>query len=415
MEYRTASKGQSVTQPENRIPLSTDEEQWLLDLAIQQTGQVQHFWEARRLPVSVKTHAMISKQLGKNAQKLERLARSEDVAGHGLTALDFYWEAAKAYSAAQHTILVTNAEKRFLLGSAVRCYDRVRQLSPNRIEKLEIPWEGGTLSGYLHLASSEPAPLVFFLTGIDMTKEVVPDPLRNWAALRGMHLFVFEGPGQGEANLRGLRLGLDNYERAASAALDVLVDRPEIDAARVGLYAMSFGSYWGARLAGTDRRFAAVVLQWASLSDMNFLFGGSASPRYKQVLAYVTGVGSEEELNEFIDRMDSSAFAPQIEAPTLITVGEFDQRNRLDEIYRFYDTMTVERELWVFADQHHRLSVKGSAGHQTADVDTHLFGMDWLQDRLHGKPLAQSSGVKYLEGIGPNDPRVAERRQWFDA
>jgi hypothetical protein len=168
-----------VTQPENRIPLSTDEEQWLLDLAIQQTGQVQHFWEARRLPVSVKTHAMISKQLGKNAQKLERLARSEDGAGHGLTALDFYWEAAKAYSAAQHTILVTNAEKRFLLGSAVRCYDRVRQLSPNRIEKLEIPWEGGTLSGYLHLASSEPAPLVFFLTGIDMTKEVVPDPLRN--------------------------------------------------------------------------------------------------------------------------------------------------------------------------------------------------------------------------------------------
>lgn len=398
------------------IRLSTDAEQWSLDLAIQQTGQVQHFWESRRLPAAVKTHAMISKHLGKNARKLERLARSEEEAGHLLTALDLYWDAAKAYSAAQHTILVTNDEKRYLLAAAVQCYDHVRRLAPGRIERIDIPWEGHNLTGYLHLASEGPAPLVFFLTGIDMTKEVVPDPLRNWAALRGMHLFVFEGPGQGESNLGGLSLTLDNYEKAASAALDHLVARPDIDASKVGLYAMSFGSYWGARLAGSDHRFAAVVLQWASLSNMEHLFQGSASPRYKQVLAYATGAADEVELDDFISRMDASASAPQIAAPTLLTVGEFDQRNRLDEIYRFFDEMKVERELWVFADQHHRLSVKGSAGPQTADVDTHLFGIDWLQDRLEGKPMTSSGEVKYLEGngIGPNDPEVAQRRQWFD-
>jgi hypothetical protein len=249
-----------------------------------------------------------------------------------------------------------------------------------------------------------------------MTKEIVPDPLRNWAALRGMHIFVFEGPGQGECNLNGLPLTLDNYEPAASSALDHLLDRPEIDVNRVGLYAMSFGSYWGARLAGTDNRFAANVLQWASLSDMRYLFQGSASPRYKQVLAYATAASDEEELDAFIAGMESASFAGRIEAPTLLTVGEFDQRNRLEEIYHFYDSMTVDRELWVFADQHHRLSVKGSPGSQTAEVDIHLFGLDWLKDRLDGKPVAEPGRVLYLEsnGIGPNDSSAVHRRQWFD-
>jgi Esterase FrsA-like len=400
-----------------RIPLSSDGEQWSLDLAIQQTGQVQHFWESRRLPQGVKTHAMISKFLGKNAQKLERLAKGEDEAGHGLTAMDLYFDAAKAYSAAQHTIFTSNLEKRFLLESAVRCFDQVRRLAPISIERLDIPFEGGSVSGYLHLADvEEPAPLVFFITGIDMTKEGVPDPLRNWARLRGMHLFVFEGPGQGECNLNGPALTLDNYERAASAALDELVKRPEIDQSKIGLYAMSFGSYWGARLAGTDSRLAANVLQWASLSDMSYLFQGAASPRYKQVLAYVTRAGSEADLDAFIGGMDVSGFAAAIDAPTLITVGEFDQRNRLDEIYRFFDAMTVDRELWVFADQHHRLSVKGSAGHQTSDVDTHLFGIDWLQDRLEGRPVSRNGDVIYLDGsgVGPNDPGAAVKRRWFE-
>ena len=402
---------------ERRIRLRSDADQWSFDLAIQQTGQVQHFWDPRRLPVGVTTHDMISKQLGKSAQRLERLAGSEAAAGHRLTALDFYFEAAAGYAQAQHAIFVNSAEKRMLHDSSLRCYDRVREFAPVPIEKVVIPWRDKSVTGYLHLAPVDaPAPLVFFITGIDMTKEMVPDPLRNWATARGMHLFVFEGPGQGECNLDDLYLTIDNYEQAASGAISHLIARPEIDPERVALYAMSFGSYWGARLAGTDDRLAAVVLQWASVSDMHYLFQGFASPRYKQVLAYVTRARSEEELDEFIAQMRAAPFAPAISAPTLITVGEFDQRNPMEEIYRFFDSMTAPRELWVFADQHHRLSVKGTAGAATTAVDTHLLGMDWIRDRFDGRPLTRSGEVRYLEGngIGPNDPAAAVKRHWFD-
>ena len=412
------SEGQAPVEPrEERLRLRSDADHWSFDLAVQQTGQVQHFWDPRRLPASVTTHDMISKQLGKGAQRLERLARSEAAAGHGLTALDFYFEAAGGYAQAQHAIFVNNPEKRMLHQSSLRCYDEVRKLAPVVIEKVVIPWQGKSVTGYLHLAPVEnPAPLVFFITGIDMTKEMVPDPLRNWATARGMHLFVFEGPGQGECNLDDLYLTVDNYEQAASAAISHLIARPEVDPRGVALYAMSFGSYWGARLAGIDDRLAAVVLQWASVSDMHYLFQGFASPRYKQVLAYVTRAKSEEELDEFIAEMKAAPFAPAIGAPTLITVGEFDQRNPMEEIYRFFDSMTSPRELWVFADQHHRLSVKGTAGASTTAVDTHLLGMDWIRDRLDGRPLTGSGEVRYLEGngIGPNDPAASVKRHWFE-
>ncbi|HET6152110.1 MAG TPA: alpha/beta hydrolase [Marmoricola sp.] len=403
---------------DRRLPLASDASQWEFDLAVQQTGQVQHFWEPRRFPASVQMHAMVPKHFGIRGRRLERFGDVERAAGHNLTALDFYFEAAVAYGSGQHAIFVDNDEKRLLHSSSVRCYDAVRELAPRVIERVEFEFEGATLSGYLHLADVEgPAPLVFMISGIDMTKEMVPDPMRNWATERGMHLFVFDGPGQGSSNLNGFPLTVDNFERASSAALDVLLERREVAADQVVLYAMSFGSYWGARVAATEPRFAAVVLQWASVCDMNYLFNGHASPRYKQVLAFATRVGSEEELDAFINAMGLDELVGRISAPTLVTVGEFDQRSPLEGVYEFFDAMTCPRELWVFPDQHHRLSVRGGAGANTSGVDTHSFGMDWLQDRLRAVPLSRDGQVRYLDGsaAGPNDPRLAEHRHWYDA
>ena len=69
-------------------------------------------------------------------------------------------------------------------------------------------------------------PLVFYVPGCDQTKEAWPHPYYNQALQRGMHAFSFDGPGQGESNLRGIRLTADNYEEAASAAIDYLAQAP---------------------------------------------------------------------------------------------------------------------------------------------------------------------------------------------
>jgi len=390
-------------------------QQWIFDKAVNETGRVFHYQEPGRgrLPPSVKMHAMISQHLGQGARRLERIAEAEAEAGNNVTALEFSFDAASAYAHAQHTVFAVNEEKRYLHSSVLRCYERVRELAPYRIERLEIPFEDTIVSGYLHLApTAGPAPTIFFIPGCDMTKEMVPHPLYNFAAARGMHLFAFDGPGQGESNLRGLHLTTDNYERAASAALTVLLDRQDVDA--VALYALSFGSYWGARFAATDDRLAASVLAWASICDKYYLFE-EESPRYKQLFAFMTGAESEAELDEFRDTMHLDDMIERISAPTLVTVGQYDPRSPLDEVYRLYDRMSADRELWVFENQHHQTNLKGQFALQWWG-DHHSMSADWLNARMRGTPVEASGSTRWLAsgGAGPHTGEVANRRRWFE-
>ena len=55
--------------------LNRDGHQWIYDWIVKETGRVFH-WdeEGRELPASVKSHGQISKHLGKQAQRLEKVA-----------------------------------------------------------------------------------------------------------------------------------------------------------------------------------------------------------------------------------------------------------------------------------------------------------------------------------------------------
>ncbi|MGH3484198.1 MAG: alpha/beta hydrolase family protein [Nocardioidaceae bacterium] len=400
-----------------RARLRRDGQQWDFDRAVKDTGRVFHFQHPGRgkLPPSVKMHAMISKHVGKRGQALERIARAEADAGHDLTAIEFYFDAAVAYANAQHTVFAVNDEKKYLHGSVLRCYDEIRRLSPTPIEHIDIPWRDTLVSGTLHLAPGDgPAPLIFFIPGCDMTKEMVPHPLYNFATQRGMHLFVFDGPGQGESNLRGIKITQDSYEDAASTALTELIARPDVDGDRVGLYSLSFGSYWGARFAATDERLAANAFVWASICDKYHLFE-EESPRYKQLFAFLTGLDTEAELDEFIAGMALDDLLPRISAPTLLTVGEYDPRSPVDEVYELYDLIEAPAQLWVYADQHHGANIRSSDANQWY-ADHHSTTADWLKERLSGKPIDAPGETLYIQPASqsPSDPQVARRRQWFE-
>jgi dipeptidyl aminopeptidase/acylaminoacyl peptidase len=403
--------------PHDRIRLHRDKQQWALDKAIKDTGRVFHFqYPGRgRLPESVRMHKMISKHVGRIAQRLERLADEEAAAGHDATALDLYFEASIKYADAQHTIFVNNDEKRLLHSASLRCYDEVRARAPYTIEHVDIAWRDTVVSGNLHLAPVDgPAPCVFFIPGCDMTKETVLHPHFNHGAQRGMHVFVFDGPGQGESNLRGIPLTTDNYEDAASQALSWLLDRPEIDG-RVVLFAMSFGSYWGVRFAATDHRLKAAALPWSSVCDKYYLME-EESPRYKQLFSYLTQAKTEDDLDRFVEEMDLLPMAGDLACPVLLSVGEYDPRSPTDEVYDFYDRITAPAELWVYADQHHTASLAPAGGMTSWNRDIYPTSFDWLLDRLNGREMVHAGEVLYLEptGGGPNGTDVRHRRHWFE-
>lgn len=416
--YVEPTEQDSATPPvPQRPPLARDAQQWMFDWMVKETGRVFHFQYAGRggLPASVKSHAMIAKHVGKIGRRLERLASEEEAAGHPETAMDLWFDAATAYANAQHTIFVNNAEKRELHRSSLAAFDRVRALSPYHIERIEIDWEGHTLAGNLHLAPGDgPHPLIFFVPGCDMTKEMAPHPRWNHAGQRGMHMFVFDGPGQGESNLAGVALTADNYERAASAAIDVLTERSDVDSDRIGVYGLSFGSFWALRIAAHDSRVAAVAAPWASYVAKHHLMN-EESPRYKQLFAYLTQAHSEDELDAIASAMTVEDEITRITCPMLLVSGEYDPRSPIDEVYELFDRCSDNAELWVFADQHHMATLSGIPDVPLWMLDIHALAADWLRDRLRGNASQHQGQVLYLDpGNGPSASAPAARRRWFE-
>ncbi len=398
--------------------LARDNQQWFFDWMVKETGKTFHFQpDGRgRLPKSVRSHDMISKHVGMAAKKSERLAQTEMEAGHKETAMELYYSAALQYADAQHVVFETGDEKKFLHGGVIRCYDKVRELAPYKIEHVDVPWNGTVVSGNLHLApGNDPKPLIFYVPGCDQTKEAWPHPYYNQALQRGMHVFSFDGPGQGESNLRGIRLTDDNYEDAAAAVIEVLMKRREVDAKKIGVYALSFGSFWGMRIAAKNRNIAAAAAPWASFVDKYYLMT-EESPRYKQLFAYLTQSSSEAELDAVWQKMTMDGLMDKITCPTLIVAGEYDPRAPIDEVYRAFDEMTAPAELWVLPDQHHNGSITQKGRSSVWEADIHAFVCDWMRERFNGVPMKHPGKSMWIDpaGAGPNAPGISYKRRWFD-
>ena len=120
--------------------LERDNQKWVYDWVIKETGKVFHFQSdgRGRLPRSVRSHDMIAKHMGLSAGRLERLAQAEAEAGHRETAMELYFQAALQYLDAQHTVFDVNDEKRFLHGAAMRCYGQVAN-SRHPAEHVDVP------------------------------------------------------------------------------------------------------------------------------------------------------------------------------------------------------------------------------------------------------------------------------------
>ncbi|MPZ23068.1 MAG: alpha/beta hydrolase [Dehalococcoidia bacterium] len=400
------------------IKLRRDSQQWIFDWMVKEQGKVFHFQPDGRggLPRTVRNHEMISKHVGKIALRLQRLAQEEEKAGHKETALEFYFDAATAFGNAQHIIFENNAEKKFLHSSVIKNFDKVRELAPHPIEHVDMPWGDKVISGNLHLLPGRPkAPVVIYIPGCDMVKEMYPHPYYNQAHQRGMHILSLDGPGQGESNLRGYKVTENNYEDAVSSVIDYLQTREEVDSDQILMYGMSFGTFWSVRSAAHDDRIKASVHPWASICDKYYLMN-EESPRYKQLFSYLTGAGSEEALDAITSKMTLDKQLPNIKNPILLTVGEYDPRSPLQDIYSLFETIKAPKELWVYEDTHHMATLTGGSEAMLWRLDSHSMVLDWLRDRVDGKQIAnEGKAVTLRTGMGgPSGATAAAGREWFN-
>jgi dipeptidyl aminopeptidase/acylaminoacyl peptidase len=364
-----------------------DNQQWILDYLTKTTGRVVSFaQDGRTLPPEVKSYRMIPRVVEKHARH---------------TAAELYWNASEYYREAQHSIYEdNNREKIYLHAKLLECFECMMKYADHPIERVEIPFEGNFIQGIFHMLPGRPkGPVVLHLPGMDQTKESRLDPLHHPYVMRGFHCLQIDGPGQGTSNIRKIRLTVDNYQRAAKAAMDWLCSRSEVDSERIVVSGYSFGSHWAMELAAIDNRVKAIATAAATYGPKRALFE-QASPRSKQVGMYMTDIHDEDEFDAFADKLVINEFAPKVHCPSLFCAGEYDDVGPIEEVVEVYKTVPAPKELWVIENGFHNPIGTSNFG------GTGFFGVlaDWMNDVLTGKKpadLDQIVIIPVLGGAGP--------------
>ncbi len=375
-----------------------DNQQWIMDWMVKTTGRVINFeYDEREVPPYVRNYAQVPRAMAKLGLAKERMADAAASAGRKRTALHTYYKAIRNYHTAQHAIFEDDsAPKIEYHARLLRCFDRIMELSDDPIERVEVPWDGKQIQGNLHLIPGAPkAPCVIFLPGMDMVKEIVPDPTDNVFTSRGMHCLSIDGPGQGMSNIRKIRVTADNYEHAVSAVIDYLETRPEVDSDKIALVGASMGSYWGVRSAALDSRIKAVAVSMSNMGSKTAIFE-QASPRFKQIFMYMAGMSDEDEFDAMAAKMSTDGYAAKITCPFLLVAGEYDPLSPIEDIEQFFDELAGPKELWALADFYHMIWDPPHFG----NISAYHHMSDWIVAALAGE--MEPSHSKYVY-FGPND------------
>ena len=339
----------------------------------------------------MKKFADISREFGKVAEKCEAVARRAESAGHHVTAREHYFSAANLYAATQWPIWEDDHEWNMRLSNKKNeCYGKYMEFAAHPIERVEIPFEGKSLPGYLHLPVGRrgKVPCALAIGGMDGWKEASSPTYGDKYLERGMAVLTLEGPGQFESSIRNLKCTADNFPRAGKTAIDFLVKHPAIDSEKIVLWGISMGSFWVPQiLAYDDRPKAAAVGSVCHESGMQTIFN-EACPSFKARFMWMAGYEDETEFDRFAQTLSLRGVGAGIKRPILIVAGEADELSPIAYTYQFYDEIKSPKKLLVYEGQKHSVP----------SPIVHTKFADWIKDRLDGKPM--ESEIIYVEMTG---------------
>ena len=208
----------------------------------------------------------------------------------------------------------------------------------------------------------------------------------HWAELaaRGISCLMVDCPGSGEAlRLQGLTARVD-AEAWATACVDYLLTRPDVDPARIGLTGWSLGGYYAPRAAAFEKRLALVVAwganhDWGAVQRRRLEHEGERPvPRCWEHVLWVWGQPDLDTFIKFADQIRLDGVVSQISMPFLICHGENDRQIPLQYAHRSYDQATASprRELRIFT------AAEGGAAHIGLDHLPYVSGYvaDWVSD-----------------------------------
>ena len=119
-----------------KLRTQRDNQQWMLDLALNMRGRVQNFeMDGTELPPGKRAHnyRMFPKQWREAGERHEALAKHAQARGHNETATFHYDEAVEAYRMAQHPIFYDDHPVK------IASYDKLCEMVDRRSDVASYP------------------------------------------------------------------------------------------------------------------------------------------------------------------------------------------------------------------------------------------------------------------------------------
>ena len=286
---------------------------------------------------------------------LENLAEEALSKGNTYTARCLFHEAAGCFHIGQHIYFIDIEEKNQAQERARENYRRAIELydEEQRPIRIEIPFRGTVIPGYLRLTGQPNRPLIIQINGLDNIKEIENQYLGNYLLEAGFNVFVFDGPGQGEMR-RNMKM-MPDYEKAVTAIIDWFEENNtyNIELRKIGTTGMSFGGYLSPRAAAFDKRISCAI----GIGGLGYLKTGMAkkvNPIWARDLLHVTGFKNIEEAKVEWDKIDIKK-APPLDRPLLIIHGGKDTviPHPKEQVDYIMDWAVGEKELKYYPDGEH--------------------------------------------------------------
>ncbi|MGE5216963.1 MAG: alpha/beta hydrolase family protein [Chloroflexota bacterium] len=282
----------------------------------------------------------------------------------------------------------SSAEKMICYRGALRTFLKAGAAMEPPLERIEIPFEGKKVVGYLQIPSGVARPpVVMHWGGVDGWKE---DRRTNNDRLlkMGLACFTIDIPGTGENPCLGSDL---QAERTFSAAMDYLETHENLDGKRIACMGGSFGGYWAAKLAHTEPERLRGAVNWGAgvhrtfqeewlrpaltLTASQYLMGPAS---LLDARSYVLGVKTLEETLRIAPRLSlvTQGLIDRPCAPLLCINGKEDDQHPISDLYLLAEHGSP-KELRIMAGAGHMGRKKGQSNDEVVNIVT-----QWLKEKL---------------------------------
>ena len=319
--------------------------------------------------------------------KYEALGEEQEKEGKKEEAGETFYLAYEYYRIGRYPV-PSSPEKMNCYKGALRTFLRAAPMMDPPLERIEIPFEGKKVVGYLQIPKgTNRPPVVIHWGGVDGWKE---DRRSNSELLHkeGLATFTIDMPGAGENPCLGQE---PRAERTFSAAIDYLETQKDVDGKRIAVIGGSFGGYWAAKVAHTEAKRLRGAVNWGAgvhrtfqeewlrpaltVTASQYLMGPAS---LLDARSYIFGVKTLEEVLRIAPSLSlvTQGLIDQPCAPLLCINGKEDDQHPISDIYLLLEHGSP-KDVRIIPGAGHMGRKRGQSNDEVQQIAT-----AWLKQKL---------------------------------